>query len=169
MLAIAAARELGVSMADVAVGISRLSPPPMRATWQRTGAALIINDAYNSNPGSAIAALEMLDSAPGVQKVAVLGTMLELGPDSDRCHDNVARAALAYPDTLVAGVGAFAKALLRVAPGNERTVVADDIDELWGLLAPRLRADATILLKASRGAKLERILPHISSWSERDC
>ncbi len=169
MLAIATAQELGVGMPDVAVGISRLSPPPMRASWQRTGAALIINDAYNSNPGSAIAALEMLDSAPGVQKVAVLGTMLELGPDSDRCHDNIARAALAYPDTVVAGAGEFAKALLRVAPGNQRVVVADDIDELWGQLAPRLRADATILLKASRGAKLERILPHISSWSERDC
>ncbi|MDQ2890292.1 MAG: UDP-N-acetylmuramoyl-tripeptide--D-alanyl-D-alanine ligase [Gemmatimonadota bacterium] len=169
MLAIAAALELGVKMPDVAAGISALVPPPMRASWQQMGRALVINDAYNSNPGSALAAIEMLTSAPGEQKVAVLGTMLELGADSDRCHEAVALAALGSPVSIIAGIGEFARALRHLAPENERVVLAEDVDDLWVVLAPRLRPDATILLKASRGAKLERILPHISSWSDRDC
>lgn len=169
MLAIAAAGEVGVGAAEAAIGIATLTPPPMRASWQRIGNALVINDAYNSNPGSAIAAIEMLATAPGVQKVAVLGSMLELGANSDRCHDSIARAALASPANIIGGVGEFAAALKRLASGDERVVVARDVDDLWSALEPRLNSDATILLKASRGAKLERILPHITSWANRDC
>ncbi|MGI9089507.1 MAG: UDP-N-acetylmuramoyl-tripeptide--D-alanyl-D-alanine ligase [Gemmatimonadaceae bacterium] len=165
MLALAASRELGVSTADAALGVERLTPPPMRASWERVGRALVINDAYNSNPGSALAALDMLAAAPGDQRVAVLGTMRELGPDSDRCHDDVARAALASPAHIVAGIGDFADSLARIAPMDARVITAPDVDELWAVLAPRLVAEPTILLKASRGVKLERILPLISSWA----
>jgi UDP-N-acetylmuramoyl-tripeptide--D-alanyl-D-alanine ligase len=172
MLAIAAAREIGVATADAARGIAALTPPPMRANWQRIGSALIINDAYNSNPGSAVAAVEMLATAPGAQKVAVLGSMLELGDNSDRCHDAVASAALVAltsPTDIIAGYGEFAAALQRLAAADGRVVVADDVDELWAELQPRLHIDATILLKASRGARLERILPHITRWANHDC
>jgi UDP-N-acetylmuramoyl-tripeptide--D-alanyl-D-alanine ligase len=169
MLAIAAAREVGVDAVAAARGIALLTPPPMRANWQTIGHALVINDAYNSNPGSAVAAIEMLATAPGMQKVAILGSMLELGANSDRCHDDVARAAVAAPLALIGGVGQFAAALRRVAPHDERIVVANDIDEMWTALSPHLKDDATILLKASRGAKLERILPHITSWANHDC
>jgi len=169
MLAIAAAREVGVGPQDAARGIASLTPPPMRANWQTIGRALVINDAYNSNPGSAIAAIDMLTAAPGMQKVAVLGSMLELGANSDRCHDDVARAAIAAPVAVIGGIGEFAAALRRVAPDDERIVIAGDVDHLWAALAPHLQSDATILLKASRGAKLERILPHITSWANHDC
>ncbi|MEO7104208.1 MAG: UDP-N-acetylmuramoyl-tripeptide--D-alanyl-D-alanine ligase [Gemmatimonadaceae bacterium] len=169
MLALAAAREVGVDARDAARGIAKLTPPPMRANWQRIGNALVINDAYNSNPGSAIAGIEMLASAPGQQKVAVLGSMLELGVNSDRCHDDVARAALASPANVIAAVGDFVPAFQRIAPTDSRLVTASDIESLWAALEPRLERDATILLKASRGAKLERILPLITSWATRDC
>jgi len=169
MLALAAARELGVDTRDSARGIANMTPPPMRANWQRIGSALLINDAYNSNPGSAIAGIEMLASASGSQKVAVLGSMLELGANSDRCHDDVARAALASPADIIAGTGEFVHAFERVAPANGRVVVAADIESLWASVEPRLDRDATILLKGSRGAKLERLLPLITSWATRDC
>ena len=169
MLAVAAAREVGVDVLDAARGIARLTPPPMRANWQRIGSVLVINDAYNSNPGSAVAGIEMLASAPGKQKVAVLGTMLELGVDSDRCHDDVARAALASPADIIAAVGEFVPAFQRLAPTDSRVVSASDIESLWTALEPRLDRDATILLKASRGGRLERILPLITSWANRDC
>ncbi|MFI5238591.1 MAG: UDP-N-acetylmuramoyl-tripeptide--D-alanyl-D-alanine ligase [Gemmatimonadales bacterium] len=169
MLAVAASREVGVTVTDVARGIAKLTPPPMRANWQRIGKALVINDAYNSNPGSAVAAIEMLTSAPGTQKIAVLGSMLELGANSDRCHDDVARAVLASPADLIAATGEFVPALERLAPGDTRVVLGADVEQLWSLLEPRVDCDATILLKASRGAKLERILPHITSWATRDC
>jgi UDP-N-acetylmuramoyl-tripeptide--D-alanyl-D-alanine ligase len=116
-----------------------------------------------------MAAIDMLAAAPGMQKVAVLGSMLELGANSDRCHDDVARAAVAAPVALIGGMGEFAAALRRVAPQDKRIVVANDVDQLWSELAPQLAEDATILLKASRGAKLERILPHITSWANHDC
>ncbi len=169
MLALAASRELGVGTADAARGVAQLTPPPMRASWARMGRALVINDAYNSNPGSALAALDMLGSAPGHQRVAVLGTMRELGANSDRCHDDVARAALASSADLIAGIGDFADSLVRIAPTDPRVIVAPDIDELWPALAPRLVGEPTILLKASRGVKLERILPLISSWAAQAC
>ena len=169
MLALATASELDVGVADAAAGIAKTTPPPMRANWQRFGDALIINDAYNSNPGSAIAAIDMLASAPGAHKVAVLGSMLELGVDSDRCHDSVARVALASPADVIAGLGNFAAAFRRLAPDDNRVIVAEDLDQLWSALQPRLTVDSTILLKASRGAKLERILPHITSWANAAC
>lgn len=169
MLAIAAAAEVGVGTGDAAAGIARLTPPPMRANWQRLGKALIINDAYNSNPGSAVAAIDMLAAAPASQKVAVLGSMLELGANADLCHDRIARAALASNAAIVAGMGEFAAALQRVAPGDPRVIIANDVGELWPLLEAQLQPDATILLKASRGAKLERILPLITSWATPDC
>jgi len=70
---------------------------------------------------------------------------------------------------LIGGIGEFAAALRRVAPDDERIVVANDVDQLWSELAPHLQQDVTILLKASRGAKLERILPHITNWANPDC
>lgn len=172
MLALAAAGELGVTKPDAARGIQGLTPPPMRASWEQIGPALIINDAYNSNPGSAMAAIDMLASAPGDQRIAVLGTMRELGENSARCHDEVALAALAALESsadVVAGIGDFAAALARVAPGDSRVIAAPDVDELWTALVPRLSAEPTILLKASRGVKLERILPLISSWATQAC
>jgi flavin-dependent dehydrogenase len=63
------------------------------------------------------------------------------------------------------GIGDFATALGALAPANGRVVTAPDVDELWALLAPRLQRDAAILLKDSRGVKLERLLPHLTTWS----
>ena len=95
--------------------------PPMRVNFESHGRVIIINDAYNSNPGSARVALELLEHAgAGRQRVAVLGTMLELGTHADRLHDEVARAALDGPIELVVGVGGLADALERVAPGDTR-------------------------------------------------
>ncbi|MDB4899835.1 MAG: UDP-N-acetylmuramoylalanyl-D-glutamyl-2,6-diaminopimelate/D-alanyl-D-alanyl ligase, partial [Gemmatimonadetes bacterium] len=91
MLALAVARESGVPMDAAAQGIRVMPAPPMRVHFEHCGAATVINDAYNSNPGSARVALELLEHAgAGHQRVAVLGTMLELGTQADRLHDEVA-------------------------------------------------------------------------------
>jgi len=62
-------------------------------------------------------------------------------------------------------VGDFAAALARVGAGDSRVVTAPDVDELWAALAPRLEPDAVILLKASRGVRLERMVPHVTAWA----
>jgi UDP-N-acetylmuramoyl-tripeptide--D-alanyl-D-alanine ligase len=167
MLALAVARELGVSFIDAARGIEAMVPPPMRVHWEQHGATTLINDAYNSNPGSARAALELLQHAGnGRQRVAVLGTMLELGPQTPRLHDEVARDALAAGVELVAAIGEFALAFGRIAPNDSRVVTAGDVDELWDRLSPRLAPDAVILLKGSRGMRLERLVAPISDWAQ---
>jgi UDP-N-acetylmuramoyl-tripeptide--D-alanyl-D-alanine ligase len=166
MLALAVARESGVPIEDAARGIRVMPAPPMRVHFESCGTATIINDAYNSNPGSARVALELLEHAgAGRQRVAVLGTMLELGEHADGLHDDVARAALASPIELVVGVGAFAAALQRVAPGDARTVGGADPEGAFAAARSRLAADAVILLKGSRGVRLERLIPLISEWA----
>ena len=166
MLALAAAREAGISVADAARGIAAMPSPPMRVAFESHGGVTVINDAYNSNPGSARAALELLQHAgDGRQRVAVLGTMLELGPQADRLHDEIARAALAAPIDVIVGVGGFADALARVAPGDPRAVGGADPASAWDAARSRLRRDAVILLKGSRGVRLERLVPLISEWA----
>ena len=166
MLALAVAREVGVGIEDASRGIAAMPAPPMRVNFEAHGDATVINDAYNSNPGSARVALELLEHAGnGRQRVAVLGTMLELGPHADRLHDEVARAALAAPIDLVVGVGAFADALARIAPGDARVAGGADPESAWSAARSRLSKNAVILLKGSRGVRLERLIPVISEWA----
>jgi len=168
MLALAVARELGVSMTDAGRGIAAMPNPPMRVHWERHGTATLINDAYNANPGSARAAIELLaHTGAGRQRVAVLGTMLELGPTTSALHDDVARDALVAGIELVAAIGEFASALGRIAPGDPRVITADDVEGLWTKLSPRLAPDAVILLKGSRGMRLERLVEPIARWANR--
>lgn len=167
MLAFAVARELGISTADAARGIARMTPPPMRSNWVQIGRATLINDAYNANPPSTRAAIELLAHAGGGrQRVAVLGTMLELGPHTPTLHEELARQALASGIEVIGAIGEFAGALQRIAPDDQRVVVAQDTDVLWSKLAPRLDAEAIILLKGSRGMRLERLVGPITEWAE---
>ena len=166
MLALAVTRELGVSIEDAARGIAAMPTPPMRANIEQIGSATLINDAYNSNPGSARAAIDLLCHAgAGRQRVAVLGTMLELGAQTPRLHEEVARHALDCGADIVGAIGEFAAALQRIAPGDGRVVAGDDIDSLWQRLSPRLAPDAVILLKGSRGMRLERLVAPITDWA----
>jgi UDP-N-acetylmuramoyl-tripeptide--D-alanyl-D-alanine ligase len=166
MLAIAVAREAGLSLEAIGRGIAAMPAPPMRVNFETHGAATVINDAYNANPGSARVALELLEHAgAGRQRVAVLGTMLELGAHADRLHDEVARAAIESPAEIVVGVGAFAESLRRVAPNDPRVVTAADTTDAWQALRSRLAPDPVILLKASRGTRLERLVPMIAEWA----
>lgn len=168
MLALAVARELGVSMEDAARGIAAMAPPPMRANVDQIGSATLINDAYNSNPGSARAAIELLCHAgAGRQRVAVLATMLELGPQTPRLHEEVARHALDCGVDVIGAIGEFAAALERIAPGDARVVAAGDVDTLWQRLSSRLSPDAVILLKGSRGMRLERLVAPITDWARQ--
>ena len=164
MLAIAVARECGVPLADIAQGIAAMPQPKMRLATEPLGRALLINDAYNANPGSTRAAVELLDgTARGRQRVIVLGTMRELGAGAAALHAEIAKRAVESSIEVIAGIGDFAPALR--ALGDERVVTGADVDDLWPLLRARLAADAVILLKASRGMRLERIVPHLTAWA----
>jgi UDP-N-acetylmuramoyl-tripeptide--D-alanyl-D-alanine ligase len=166
MLALAAAQECGVSPQDAARGIAAMPQPSMRMAWETLGRATLVNDAYNANPPSTLAALDLLAGAGGGrQRVAVLGTMRELGDHAPRLHADIARRALESSIDVIAGVGDYAAPLRTQAPNDPRVVTADDVEELWRVLEPKLSPDAVILLKASRGMRLERLVPFLENWA----
>ncbi|MDQ6768642.1 MAG: UDP-N-acetylmuramoyl-tripeptide--D-alanyl-D-alanine ligase [Gemmatimonadota bacterium] len=165
MLALAVARECGVSYEDAAAGIGAMPQPKMRVAWEQVGDVTLINDAYNANPGSTRAAIELLQgTGSGRQRVIVLGTMRELGAASAQCHADIAGLALASGADIVAGIGEFAPALEKQKERG-RVITAPDVEDLWPQLQSRLKRDAIILLKASRGVQLERLVPHLTTWA----
>jgi UDP-N-acetylmuramoyl-tripeptide--D-alanyl-D-alanine ligase len=165
MLALAVARECGVSYEDAAAGIADVPQPKMRSSWEQVGDVTLINDAYNANPGSTRAAIEFLKgTGSGRQRVIVLGTMRELGAASEQCHADIADLALASGADIVAGIGEFAPALEKQDQGD-RVITAPDVEDLWPRLQARLQRNAIILLKASRGVQLERLVPHLTTWA----
>jgi UDP-N-acetylmuramoyl-tripeptide--D-alanyl-D-alanine ligase len=165
MLALAVARECGVSYEDAAAGIAAMPQPKMRSAWEQVGQITLINDAYNANPGSTRAAIELIQgTGSGRQKVIVLGTMRELGAASAQCHSDIAKQALASGADIVAGIGDFATALDKERE-KDRVITAKDVEDLWPQLEARLKRDAIILLKASRGVQLERLVPHLTTWA----
>jgi UDP-N-acetylmuramoyl-tripeptide--D-alanyl-D-alanine ligase len=166
MLAIAAARACGVSTTAAVSAVAGLQPLAMRGRWEQLGTLTVINDAYNANPASMREAIRLVDAVDGDrQRVLVLGSMLELGPTAATLHEEIARLALASRAQVIAGVGAFAESLGTLASGNPRLVTASDADELWPRLAPRLQQGALVLLKGSRGMRLERLVPRLAEWS----
>ena len=168
MLAVAAARACGVPDAAAIDGISMVEPLDMRGRWASVGSLTVINDAYNANPASMREAIALLDSLDAQRpRVLVLGTMRELGPQSPSLHEEIAAKAVASGVDLVAGIGDFVAPLSARGDSTGRVLTAPDVPELWSLLAPRLPRDAIVMLKASRGVRLERLVPLLQEWSIR--
>ena len=166
MLAVATAEVCGVPRETAARGLASVAPLPMRGVWRTLGRATLINDAYNANPASMREAITLLDALKtGRQRVLVIGSMLELGAHSEAYHREIAERALKSSAGVVAAVGEFTRAFQQLGNVNGRVVVADSAEALWPQLAPRLAPDAVVLLKASRGVKLERLVPFIEAWA----
>lgn len=168
LLAVAVATEAGIAPDEAVAALARTVPPAMRSAAEPLGRARLVNDAYNANPPSMRAALALLDAVgDGRQRVAVLGTMRELGTQAAALHAEIAARALASRADVIGAVGEMAEALNAAAPGDPRVVTAADPEALWPLLEPRLDPEALILLKASRGVRLERIVPSLTAWAAR--
>lgn len=166
MLAVTVARGFGVSLEQMQFGLSRMVQPSMRAAVDTVGTALLVNDAYNANPPSMRAALDLLEAVgQGRPLVAVLGTMRELGAGTDALHDDIARDAIRRPLALIVGIGDFGAALVRVAPGDPRVITAADAPLAEQELLRRAPPTSAILLKGSRGARLERLVAPITAWA----
>ena len=166
MLAVTVARGFGVPIERMQDGLSRMAQPTMRAAVEPIGSVLLVNDAYNANPPSVRAALDLLEAVGGDRPlVAVLGTMRELGASADALHDAIARDAVGRPLALIIGVGDFDAALGRVAPDDSRVIRAADAPLVVDALLQRMPRNAAMLLKGSRGTRLERIVPAITAWA----
>ena len=160
-LAIALAAELGLSREELDQGLQCCRPASMRMEMQTLGGVRIINDAYNSNPDSLLAALETMGLFPTKGKrIAILGDMAELGQASEFAHVEVGRlAARLGMDGLVA-VGQWANKMVRAAQeeGLANVAAFDDINVAGQALAVKLSYGDLVLIKGSRAARMERII-----------
>jgi UDP-N-acetylmuramoyl-tripeptide--D-alanyl-D-alanine ligase len=163
MLAWTMARQLELEPAAVADALGRFTLPGGRTELRQQGGLTVLNDSYNANPQSFQAAIETArELRRGRRLVFVAGTMRELGPDAERLHLEVARSLVELAPDLLAAVGEFVPALAPWrAQLGERLVTAPDALSIGPLVAERLRGDEVVVLKASRGVALERILPHL--------
>jgi UDP-N-acetylmuramoyl-tripeptide--D-alanyl-D-alanine ligase len=161
MLAWAVAEELGLDLDQVARALGGLTLPGGRSELRQERGLTILNDCYNANPLSFRTAIATAaELRRGRRLVFVAGTMRELGAESARLHAEVARELVELEPDLLAVVGEFVPALAPYAGRlGSRLIAAPDAPALGPLLAERLRGDEVVVLKASRGVALERILP----------
>jgi UDP-N-acetylmuramoyl-tripeptide--D-alanyl-D-alanine ligase len=155
--AVAVALAAGVSPAEAARHLRAATPPPMRGQRVEVDGRRVLVDCYNSNPAALEAALETvaeLARIDGVAAHAVLGDMLEIGPESDEAHREAGRRAAALGIGVVA-VGEHAGA---VREGAREAILASSPQEAASATLERSSRGDWVLLKASRGVKLERVL-----------
>ena len=165
MIALAIADLLGVSPQDAARGLSMAETASMRGEIRRIGELTVIVDCYNANPQSVRVSLDLLEHhRAAAQRVAVLGTMLELGSASDDLHRDVLGDVLERGIDLVVATGAFGAAAEELGQAHSaRVITADEWSDAYPELRERLNGDEIVLLKASRGVALEGIVAMLES------
>jgi UDP-N-acetylmuramoyl-tripeptide--D-alanyl-D-alanine ligase len=153
--ALAAARAVGVTPS----GPIEVEAAAGRGRWIETPAGIVvIDDCYNANPMSMRAALDDLARHPG-RRVAVLGDMLELGPDEKRYHAEVGAHAAAAGVDLLIPVGP--RSLAMVGPYGGEVDVARDAAEAAALVRDRVRPGDAVLVKASNGVGLAAVVAEL--------
>ena len=163
LAAATAAEHLGVPLSDIEAGLAAGSHAPHRmAPVEAASGATIVDDTYNASPVSVAAALDFLRDtpvAPGRRRIAVLGDMLELGPDEESLHRSIGEHAARGLDALVA-VGARGRWIAGAAraAGLSRVVWAEDAAEAASVLDRELAPGPgdLVLVKGSRGIELDR-------------
>jgi UDP-N-acetylmuramoyl-tripeptide--D-alanyl-D-alanine ligase len=162
LAAVAAARALGVTPhGRVDVRFSALRGERLVLD----GGVVLINDCYNANPMSMRAAIDDLAETAPARRVAVLGDMLELGPEAPRFHREIGEHASARGVDVLVTVGVMGTET-RAGFSAEGYSVADAAAAAE-LLRGLLRDGDTVLVKGSRGVGLERVAEILSAGSER--
>ncbi len=166
LIAAAAGEELGMGPDEIARGIGAFLPTKMRMNILRCpGDIVILNDCYNANPQSMRAAAAVLGGAAHRRKVAVLGDMKELGPNSGSFHRAVGEFfAQAGTDRLIA-IGELARSMVEgaKAAGLEQASWFLTLEEAGPALLREVRAGVTILVKASRSMAFERVVEFLQA------
>ena len=158
LAALAAARAVGVEPAGVVeVALSELRGQRR----ELPGGIVVVDDCYNANPMSMRAALDDLAASASGRRVAVLGDMLELGPDEVRFHEEIGAHAAAVGVDLLVTVGPLARAMGPAFAGE--VIAVDRAADVAPALEPRLAAGDTVLVKASRGVGLEVVAQELAA------
>jgi UDP-N-acetylmuramoyl-tripeptide--D-alanyl-D-alanine ligase len=162
LLALAVALELGVRADQLQV--LRVEVPGGRSRRLQLGAVQVLDETYNASPEAVLAALDLLAAQPG-RRFAALGTMLELGEQSEALHRAVARRAadLQLDGLVIVDGGAIGAAMQEAASGLPRLARVQSPAEAAEALLGWLQPGDQLLLKASRGVALERAIPLLAA------
>jgi UDP-N-acetylmuramoyl-tripeptide--D-alanyl-D-alanine ligase len=159
LAAVAASLQYGISLPEAAASLATLSAGDKRGEIINYAGATIINDCYNSNPRALDSMVRSLAQLPGKRRVVVAGEMLELGPAAEGMHREAGRHMADCGIDVLLGVRGLAKAMVEgaLAAGIRAEFVPTPEDAAeW--LRREVRPGDVVLLKASRGVRLERAL-----------
>ncbi len=156
MLAIAVAKKLNVSFSQMEKGIKNLEATSMRLQVIKKELFTIINDCYNASPDSMKSSIDVLNSYKNRRKIAVLGTMNELGDESINAHKEVGYYAKDKVDLLIA-IGNY-KECYKDGFGSDNIITFEDKNEFIKNVNTIIKKDDVILVKASRGIRFEEIV-----------
>jgi UDP-N-acetylmuramoyl-tripeptide--D-alanyl-D-alanine ligase len=160
LFAIGVGEELGLSRAEIQRGLAECAPPKMRLNFWEANGIRVLDDCYNANADSTLAALETLCGLPlQGRRVAVLGDMAELGAQSEAAHAEVGRRAAELKLDQLFAVGTMAPVMAQAArqAGLVRVFEFADVDGAIRAIKGFLKRGDVVLLKASRSSRLERV------------
>ncbi|WP_297420650.1 UDP-N-acetylmuramoyl-tripeptide--D-alanyl-D-alanine ligase [Clostridium sp.] len=155
LIGIQVARNFGLTFEEMEKGLENFNATSMRLEFIKNDNFTIINDSYNANPDSMKAALEVLKNYNGNKKIAILGTMGELGDYAKEAHIETGKFAKGKADILLT-TGDFKECYKK---GFEKdTIIFDNKQELMEELVNIISTNDVILVKASRSEKFEEIV-----------
>jgi UDP-N-acetylmuramoyl-tripeptide--D-alanyl-D-alanine ligase len=161
LAAAGAGRALGLGLDQIAAGLEAARPAKGRCVWRRSGGITILDDTYNANPSSLIAALDTLAAGAGAaRRVVVLGDMLELGAGAEAAHREAGRAIAAAGVAELIGVGRHARTAVEAAraSGLAESHHTATFEDTVVLLLKRLVPGDALLVKGSRGMRMEQVV-----------
>ncbi len=159
---------LGLTLEQVARGLEAARPAKGRCVWRRAGALRILDDTYNANPTSVSAALVTLAAATEARRrVVVLGDMLELGEISEAAHRDMGRAVAASGAAEFVGMGRWASTAVEAArqAGLAESHHVTTFEDTVALLLKRLAPGDAVLVKGSRGMRMERVVDALAKYN----
>ena len=156
LAAVAVGLEAGIDLATCVSALAALQPGDKRGELLHYHGAQIVNDSYNSNPRALDSMVDALMAIAAKRRIVVAGEMLELGPDAEHLHRCCGEHMRAAGVDLVIGVRGHAEAI--AAGFDEAALFVETPEEAGAWLEANLRAGDAVLLKASRGVRLERAL-----------
>jgi UDP-N-acetylmuramoyl-tripeptide--D-alanyl-D-alanine ligase len=165
LAAVAVAIDRGLTVEDAVAQLASLAPADKRGQVVRIGNITVINDCYNSNPKALAAMVDALAAMPAGRRIVVAGEMLELGPQSEAMHRDSGRHIAEKGIDILIGVRGWAAQMVDAA--RQAGVGAEFVatpEEAGGWLARETKDGDVVLLKASRGVKLEKTL---ETWKEQ--
>jgi UDP-N-acetylmuramoyl-tripeptide--D-alanyl-D-alanine ligase len=170
LAAISVGTALGFGLAEIARGLEAARPVKGRCVWRQADGVRILDDTYNANPASMQAALATAVAHRGGSRlVVVLGDMLELGTAAESAHREVGRQVAAAGVGLFVAMGPQMRTAVEVArqQGLAEAYHAATFEDAVAHLLKRLAAGDLVLIKGSRGMRMERIADALAARLSR--